>query len=249
MDKQENPFSFKPGKQIISLGKVFGTPLALQGANWLPVNQVFFWALFTWRSKRDRPSWSGYQHFILGGLKMAVLLGSEWCHNLAHVAAARHVGKPVDAIRIVFGMPVLLYDEPEHPAITPRQHITRSFAGPICNLILLLFGKLFQRLTPRSSPAREIVDTAVGMNTFIASAALVPIPAFDGGPIVKWSLIARGFSPAKAAAVTTRLDQVVGVGLLGSAAVALRKRRWLLALILSFLGMLSLATGFGKLKN
>ncbi len=249
MDNQENPFTFKPGQRVFPLGKIFGTPLALQGSNWLPVTQVFFWVLFTWRSKRDRPSWSGYQHFILGGLKMVVLLGSEWCHNLAHVAAARAVGKPVDAIRILFGMPVLLYDEPEHPSITPRQHIIRSLAGPICNLTLLLFGKLFQRLTPPSSPAREIVDTAVGMNTFIASAALVPIPAFDGGPILKWSLIARGYSPDKAKAITTRLDQVVGVGLLGSAAVALRKRRWLLALILSFLGMLSLATGFGKLKN
>jgi Zn-dependent protease len=249
MDKQENPFAYKPGQRVISLGKIFGTPLGLQGANWLPVNQVFFWALFTWRSKRDRPSWSGYQHMILGGLKMAVLLGSEWCHNLAHVAAARLVGKPVDAIRIFFGMPVLLYDEPEHPSITPRQHIIRSLAGPICNLILLLVGKLFQRLTPPSSPAREIVDTAVGMNSFIASAALVPIPAFDGGPIVKWSLIARGYSPDKAKAITTRLDQVVGAILLGSATVAMRKGRWLLALILSFLGMLSLATGFGKIKG
>ena len=249
MDKQENPFSFKPGNRIISLGKVFGTPLGLQGANWLPVNQVFFWALFTGRSLRKHPSWSGYQHMILGGLKMAVLLGSEWCHNLAHVAAARLVGKPVDAMRIIYGMPVLLYDEPEHPSITPRQHIIRSLAGPICNLTLLLISKLFQRLAPPGTAAREIAGTAVGMNTFIASAALVPIPAFDGGPVLKWSLIAGGFSPAKAAAVTTRLEQVVGVGLLGSAAFALRKRRWLMALILSFLGILSLATGFGKLKN
>jgi len=186
---------------------------------------------------------------ILGGLKMAVLLGSEWCHNLAHVAAARLVGKPVDAMRIIYGMPVLLYDEPEHPSITPRQHIIRSLAGPICNLTLLLISKLFQRLAPPGTAAREIAGTAVGMNTFIASAALVPIPAFDGGPVLKWSLIAGGFSPAKAAAVTTRLEQVVGVGLLGSAAFALRKRRWLMALILSFLGILSLATGFGKLKN
>jgi Zn-dependent protease len=248
MDKQENPFSFKPGKRIFSLGKVFGTPLGLQGANWVPVNQIFFWILFAGSSIKKHPSWSGYQHIILGGLKMAVLLGSEWCHNLAHVAAARRVGKPVDAMRIIFGMPVLLFDEPEHPSITPRQHIIRSLGGPICNLSLLLVGKLIQRLTPPSSPAREIADTAVGMNTFIASAALVPISAFDGGPILKWSLIAHGYSPEKTAAVTTRLDQVVGAGLLGSAAVALGKRRWLLALILSCLGVLSLAAGLGKIK-
>jgi Zn-dependent protease len=86
------------------------------------------------------------------------------------------------------------------------------------------------------------------MNTFIASAALVPVSVFDGGPVLKWSLIARGYSHEETAAVTTRLNQVVGMGLLGSAVVALGKRRWLLALILFFLGVLSLAAGLGKIK-
>ena len=40
---------------------------------------------------------------------MPIVLGSEWCHNLAHAAAARAIGKPVDAIRITWGMPLLVY--------------------------------------------------------------------------------------------------------------------------------------------
>jgi Zn-dependent protease len=244
----QSPFSLKPDQPVTTIGRVFGTPLAIQGWNWLPLNQLIVWGLFTWQSIKKHASWAWYQHIILGGLKMTVFLGSEWCHNLAHIAVARAVGKPVDVVRILLGMPVLLYNEPEHPSITPRQHLLRSLAGPICNWCLLLISKVFQRVTPDYSPAREVADTAVGMNTFIACGSLLPVPVFDGGPILKWSLIGRGFFPAQAARVSTQTQKVVGAGLLGAAAVALRKRRWLTALILSFMSFLSLATGFGKLK-
>jgi Zn-dependent protease len=242
----ENPFSFQPGKPVTSIGNIFGTPLAVQGLNWLPANQVLLWALFTWRSIKKHTSWSGWQHLLLGGLKMVVVLGSEWCHNIAHVAAARAVGKPVDAMRLILGMPVLLYDEPEHPSITPRQHIIRSLGGPVCNGVLLLVSKMFQLITRSGSPVREVADAAAGMNTVITFGSLVPVPAFDGGPILKWSLISRGCSPAKTASIITRTNQVVGAGLAGAAAAAIYKRSWLLALIFLSLGALALVDGFGK---
>jgi len=244
----ESPFVFHTEKNITILCHIFGTPLAIQGISWLPLNQLFFWVLFTWRSVRKHPTWTGFKHLILGGLRMAVLLGAEWCHNLAHVAAARAVDKPVDAMRIIVGMPGLIYDEPEHPSITPRQHLIRSLGGPVCNTVLLAVSKVFQRFTPTGSTAREVADTAVGMNIFIATASLLPVPVFDGGPILKWSLIGRGISPAKAAVIATRTNQVLGPGLLGIAAVAMGKKHWLLAFILAFLGALSLAAGLGKIK-
>jgi len=244
----ENPFSFKPDQPVITIGTVFGTSLAIQGWNWLPLNQLLVWSIFTWRSIKKHSSWTWYQHTVLGGLRMIVFLGSEWCHNLAHVAAARAIGKPVDAVRLILGMPLLLYNEPEHPSITPRQHLLRSLAGPICNWCLLFISKVFQRVTPAGSPAREVADTAVGMNTFIAAGSLLPVPVFDGGPILKWSLIGRGLSPDQAAKASSQAEKVIGAGLLGSAALAFRKRRWLIAVILTLLGLLSLATGFDKLK-
>jgi Zn-dependent protease len=244
----ENPFAFKPDQPIKTIGNVFGTPFAIQGWNWLPLNQLLVWGLFTWRSMEKHTTWTWYQHTLLGVLKMIALLGAEWCHNLAHVAAAQAVGKPVDAMRLILGMPVLIYNEPEHPSITPRQHLLRSLAGPICNFTLLFISKLFQIYSPTGSPAREVADTAVGMNTFIASASLLPVPVFDGGPILKWSLIERGFTPEKAAVVSTQAQKIIGAGLLGSAALAFHKRRWLLAAILALLSLLSLLTGFGKLK-
>ena len=244
-----NPFSFQPGKPVIQIGRIFGTPLSLQGLNWLPANQVFLWALFSWQSVKKHTAWPGRRHLLLGGLKMAVVLGSEWCHNIAHVAAARAVGKPVDAMRIIVGMPVLLYDEPEHPSITPRQHILRSLGGPVCNMVLFAASRFLQRNTPAGSPAREVADAAAGMNAFLASASLLPVPVFDGGPILKWSLISRGLSRDQAAVVITRANRVLGAGLIGASAAAINRRRWLLALVFSFLGALSLATGFGKMKD
>jgi len=244
-----NPFSFQPGKPVVRIGHIFGTPLALQGLNWLPVNQVVVWALFSGLSIQKHRPCEGWQNWLLGGMKMVVVLGSEWCHNMAHTAAARAVGKPVDAMRIVLGMPVLLYDEPEHPSITPRQHILRSLGGPVCNLVLLLVSKGFQRLTPPGSPAREVADAAAAANTFIASASLLPVSVFDGGPILKWSLISGGLSPAQSRQVISRTNRILGAGLAGATAAALGKRRWLLAGVFGFLAALSLAAGLGKIPD
>jgi Zn-dependent protease len=244
-----SPFAFSPEKPVITLAHIFGTPIAIQGKNWLPVNQFFLWMLFSWLSIKKHPSWSKWQHFAVGGLKMVVVLGSEWCHNIAHAAAARWVGRPVDQMRIIAGMPLLIYHEPEHVSVTPRQHILRSVAGPLCNGVLLLFSKIFQRITRPASTAREIADAAVSTNAFIASAALLPVSVFDGGPILKWSFISKGYTPAQSSAVIHRTNIVVGTGLIGTAAVLIQRRKWLPAYLFSFLGLLALAAGSGKIKG
>jgi hypothetical protein len=245
----ENPFAFSPTKPVVRLGSVFGTPLAVQGWNWLPVNQVVFWIVFFVQSRKKHPAWSAARQALLSGVKMAVLLGSEWCHNLAHVAGARAIGRPVDALRIIAGMPVLLYDEPEHPSITPREHILRSAAGPAFNAVLLLVSRLFQRRLPPASPAREVADVAVGMNAFVSAGALTPIPVFDGGPIAKWSLVACGLPSDRVKPVLSRANRLLGAGLLGAGLLALAKRRWLAGLALALLGALALAAGFGKMDG
>jgi Zn-dependent protease len=175
-------------------------------------------------------------------------VGGKCLSCLGHVAAARAVGKPVDAVRILFGMPILLYDQPEHPSVTPRQHIIRSAGGPICNAVLWLICKVFQQIVPAGSPTREIVNTAAGMNAFLVSASLVPVPFLDGGPIMKWSLVECGAPPARVTAMITHSQQITGAGFLGAAVISLRKRNWLMAMLMAFLGTLSLATGLGKFK-
>jgi hypothetical protein len=47
----------------------------------------------------------------------------------------------------------------------------------------------------------------------------------------------------------TRSQQITGAGLLGLAVIAMCKRNWLMALLMTFLGALSLATASGRLKD
>ena len=72
--------------------------------------------------------------------------------------------------------------------------------------------KLFQRFTRPGSPAREQVDAAAGMNTFLCFASLVPVPAIDGGLVLKWSLISGELSPTRAEAVAGKAKRVIGPG-------------------------------------
>ena len=95
-----HPLAPKPGDPVKQIGQIFGTPLIINGWTWLPVNQLAAWGVFTWLSVRSQPARPLVQQIGLGGLKMVVFLGSEWCHNLAHAAAARWVGKPMDALLI-----------------------------------------------------------------------------------------------------------------------------------------------------
>jgi Zn-dependent protease len=80
-------------------------------------------------------------------------------------------------------------------------------------------------------------------------AALLPVPVFDGGPTLKWSLIGRGASPARAASVARRANRVIGPGLIGASAAAAYRRSWVLALLLAFLGYVSLSVGFGRAEE
>ncbi len=244
-----NPFAYDPGRRVVRIATVFGVPLGVQGFNWLPANEVIAWGIFTWLSMRKRPAWAAWRHGLLGGLKMAVVLGSEWCHNLAHAVAARCVGRPVDAMRILFGMPVLLYNEPEHPSITPHQHILRSAAGPACNALLLAVSLLLKRFTHADSPAREVADAAAVMNTFLTTGSLLPVPVFDGGPILKWSLVLGGVVPGRTQAITERVNLGVGGALAAASAVTAARRHWLAAGILAALGLLAVAAGLGKLRD
>jgi len=87
------------------------------------------------------------------------------------------------------------------------------------------------------------------MNAFLFSVSLLPIPAIDGGPILKWSLVDRGATPEEADKTVRGVNRVLGGGFVVAAGVALKRRRRLLGSILSMFAALSLSMGFGLLKE
>jgi hypothetical protein len=227
----------------------FPTPIRTRGWISLPFNELVFWTYFTWQAGRKHPERSLAQRMGLGLLQMSVFLGSEWCHNLAHAVAAQWAGKPMDALEVVAGMPVCIYSVENHRSTRPRQHILRALGGPVFNLGLMLLSHLARHFTRPTSAAREVLDTAIHMNTFLCTGSLLPLPGIDGGPILKWSLVANGHTPAQADAVVRRVDMALSPALGGLAGAYFRRGRWVSGMAGAFLAIIALAVGMGWMKG
>jgi len=236
-----------PIDEVDVVGHVFGAPLVVKGHTWLPLTQVGVWAFLAKRSEKPGRSWS--TRLAVGFLKMVTALGSEWLHNLADAAAAHLVGQPMDALRVTWGMPLVVYYEPDDPGVTPEQHIARSLGGPLLNAGLLVPLILLRSKTRSDSAAREVCDFAVGTNVFIGSLGLVPIPFLDGGPVLKWSLVRSGLSVEAAEETVRKADRTVGAVLSLAGLLALLKRKFLIGGFLSMLGAVAAAIGLGWIEE
>jgi Zn-dependent protease len=221
----------------------------VKGLTWLPFTQLVVWGIMAWVAGRDHPERSWLARLGIAGLTMPVILVSEWAHNLAHAAAARLVDKPMDALRITWGMPLLVYHDINDETVTPRQHALRALGGPAVNLLLLQLAMVFKRLTREGSVGREVANAAVRMNLFLSTASLLPIPGIDGGPILKWSLVEQGYSLEKADQAVKEVNKVVAIGLGGSAALAFRKKRKFIGFILAMFSFIALAVGWGMISE
>jgi Zn-dependent protease len=113
----------------------------------------------------------------------------------------------------------------------------------------LPFLVIIRRFTRPASVAHEVVDAATGMNLFLSTVSLLPIPGIDGGAILKWSLAARGRSVPEADEIVKKTNLVVGAGLSVAAGLAVRKRRKFIGAMLGMFAALALAVGFGFIKE
>src|SRR3972149_9508739 len=133
----KRPFSISPNDEVTQVGKVFGTPVVVKGFTWFPLVELITWLVMAWFAGKRRPGRSWPERLGIGALTMPVLLGSEWCHNLSHVLAARIIGKPMDALNVTMGMPLCIYYDIGDTSISPRQHIFRALGGPLFNALVL----------------------------------------------------------------------------------------------------------------
>jgi len=231
------------------VGWLFGTPFVVIEKTWFPLIELFVSGVLTWITGRRHPDWSWGKRTLTGGLSMMVLLGLEWCHNLAHALAAWFIGKPMDAMRIAWGMPLVVYYKLNDETVTPRQHIWRALGGPLFNAILLPFILLFKRMTKPGTIAHEVAGTTAWMDKLLSTASFLPIPGIDGGPILKWSLVSRGQSLVQADETVKKVNLIFGMGLLVTAGAAWNKRRWFSAISSFIFAATTLAIGSGLLKE
>lgn len=231
------------------LGYLGDTPITIQGYSWLPFTQLAtYLGLFWYRSRRS-PDHHFLEHVQTAGVSTIAILGSEWLHNLAHVAASNLIHKPMDEVQIIAGMPRCIYYTLNDLSVTPAEHIQRAAAGPLFNASLLPLLLTLRKLSPSGSVARELWDAAVGMNIFLVTVSLLPIPGIDGGPILKWRLVSQGYSPSKADQTVRRVNGPLAIVLaLASALAYLRQRRGF-ALLLALLSGTALGAYMGWLQE
>jgi Zn-dependent protease len=243
------PQALSLDQEFTAIGRVFDTPLVVVGKTGFPLTEIIVWGIMAREAGRRHPRRNWLTRLGVGTLTTAVILGSEWCHNLAHAAAARLVSHPANAIRITWGMPLLVYHEIEDMAVTPREHIIRALGGPVMNMFILGSVALFRPLTKPGSSARDIVDAALGMNAFLILGGMLPIPGIDGGAILKWALIEKGQTPTQADETIQKVDLVAAAGLGAGALAAFKKRQRFLGAIFASFAAIALAMGTGLLKE
>lgn len=231
------------------IGSVFGTPLVVKGRTWLPLTEVFVWAVMTFVDHRRHPDRSFSGKVFTGGLTTFVILGSEWLHNLAHAAAAHLVGKPMDRLRIQWGMPLCVYDDINDLTVSPVEHILRSLGGPVINIFSLPFWKFFKRTAPSDSTAHDVAEAGLAMNIFLSTVSLLPIPGIDGGPILKWGLVLRGRTPQKADEHVAQVNRFTAPALTAASVLLVKKKRWLPAVTCVLMAVISWLVGYKIIRE
>ena len=243
------PSFLEPDDQPTIIGKVFDVPLVVKGWTGLPLLELASFGIFSIISRHDHPQWSHQKHLSVGAFSTVILFGSEWCHNLAHVAFARWIGKPVDAIRVFFGTPLLIYYDMDDQHVSPVQHMLRALGGPIFNALMIPLSWFARRFTSNGSLASYCADFSLKVNAFLSTASLLPIPGLDGGSHLKWLLVKGGRDHVAADEVVKRVNQFTGFGMVAASGLAVHKRHTWFATGLALFGIISLAVGFGLLKE
>lgn len=231
------------------VGFIGKTPVTRVGKTWIPITQFVLWAVFTRSASKRKPENSRFLWSQEGFLKMVVVLGSEWCHNLAHLLTSNWIGKPMDKLRIQAGLPRCIYHKINDQDTTPRQHITRSLGGPVINLLLLSLAGWARAKTKPETIAGEISKTAYQTNLFLSLISLLPIPGIDGGPILKWSLVKSGKNIREADNVVQKANGPLAVLLGIFSSWAFFKKKMLLGFFSLMLGVTSLSIFTGWLKE
>lgn len=231
------------------IGRLGETEITRRGITWVPVSQMIIWGLFSRASRKRNPNRSWMRAGLEGFCQTAVMLGSEWGHNLAHLVASHIVGKPMDQFRIQLGMPRVVYHQLNDPDVTPKEHVVRALGGPIFNLIVLPFTWAAKQLTRKETITGMTARTAYDTNLFLSLISLLPIPGIDGSPIVKWTLVDRGKSLKEADEVVRKANGPLTllIGLFSS--WAFMRKKILPGVFSLMLGLTSLSIFMGWLKE
>jgi hypothetical protein len=114
---------------------------------------------------------------------------------------------------------------------------------------LLFAAAIVKTRTKAGTLARELSDAGVWTNAFLSTVSLLPIPGIDGGPILKWALVAQGKTPEQADGVVRKTNGMLSCGLSLASFFAFARGKRILGGFLAMLGMTALAVALGWLQE
>jgi len=211
------------------------TPVKARPGFWLMV--LGLWALLAWLGSWRWPGQSWGAYILVGGAGTFLGMLADVGHACAHTISARLAKAPMDVVLLGADMPRTLYWNNDVP---PRAHIIRSLGGPVYSGIGLLIGLGWLWLASPETAVHYLGEIWTVANGFIFPAIFAPLPIVDGGVILKWTLVLRGQTEAKADTWVKRLGIGLGVVLLAVGLVFLVKTTWLLGGICFMVGLVTL---------
>ena len=147
------------------------------------------------------------------------------------------------------GMPRCIYIEINDREVSPRQHIIRSLGGPLINLLLIPIAALIRFTTNPGSIARETANVFLKTNTILFTVSVLPIPGIDGGPILKWSLVDKGYDIGEADQVVQNVNGPLSIMLGLFSSWSFLKNKKLRGIFSGLLALISLAVFTGLIKE
>ncbi len=224
--------------------RILGTPVRVK-----PAVLVIVAALWAGTAALDlylHPGRGFWPAVLIGFVTMVLLLLADFGHPLGHILSARYAGAPMDEVRItVTEMPHTLYN---HNAVSPNVHRIRALGGPIFNGLGLFLSAGVFAAVPAASVARELAAWSAAAHGLMLIMSLAPSPGVDGGTLLKWTLVARGWSEAAAEAAGRRVAWLVGIVavVLGLGLIALQV--WMIGGLFVFAGVIVCGVAAGLVR-
>jgi hypothetical protein len=221
--------------------KIIKTPVHIQPAVSFLI--LALWGGVTWFNIYLFPSRDLWLNVSIGFFTMLLLLIADFGHALAHIFSARLAGAPMDEIRIsITKMPHTLYNNNK---VSPAVHRMRATGGPFFNACCLVLSLGVFYFSPIHSIAKELSTWSAAAHSMMLIMSLAPLPIVDGGSILKWTLVEKGWTESAAEVTASRIGWIIGIVscLLGLSILAFHI--WILGGILLGAGSIVLGVALG----
>ncbi|MFC0506017.1 site-2 protease family protein [Micromonospora costi] len=231
----------RPGGPGLTVGRIFGVPLHLNGSMLLLSALVaVLYAEFA-RHQLALPQLGGY---VIGVGFVVSLLGSVLLHELGHALTARRYGIGVRGITLeLLGG----YTEMDRDAPTPRVDLLVSLAGPAVSAVLGVLAVAATLALPDRTVANQLAFQLAASNVIVAVFNILPGLPLDGGRALRAAVWALTSDRHRGTEVAGWIGRAVAAGTaLLVAALTLTRHLSPLALPLMLLVAFTLWRGAGQ---